>query len=323
MQSSKKISVFIKVIIVCLAFWFLYQKVFLNDSYLEVKTQFLSILSEGNYFDIIIVFSLMLVNWSIDAIKWQFLVSKMEKVSFWLAIKAVFLGITVSLFTPNRVGEFGGRVFCLQKADRVKAVLVTIFGNITQLVITIIFGFLSFVYFSSEYTYLIFTKSDYGFYILIVLSAIIITLLIYLLYNISQISSLFSKFKFLKKYNSYTTILSLFSTKDISKVLFLSILRYGVYSFQFYLLIKFVNIDINLLHSLTMSALTFLSMSIIPTIALTELGVRGSVAIYFFGYISSNTIGILTASFALWIINLVVPAILGVLFVYQLKFFRK
>ena len=71
-----------------------------------------------------------------------------------------------------------------------------------------------------------------------------------------------------------------------------------------------------------MSALTFLSMSIIPTIALTELGVRGSVAIYF-GYISSNTIGILTASFALWIINLVVPAILGVLFVYQLKFFRK
>ena len=323
MQSSKKISVFIKVIIVCLAFWFLYQKVFLNDSYLEVKTQFLSILSEGNYFDIIIVFSLMLVNWSIDAIKWQFLVSKMEKVSFWLAIKAVFLGITVSLFTPNRVGEFGGRVFCLQKADRVKAVLVTIFGNVTQLVITIIFGFLSFVYFSSEYTYLIFTKSDYGFYILIVLSAIIITLLIYLLYNISQISSLFSKFKFLKKYNSYTTILSLFSTKDISKVLFLSILRYGVYSFQFYLLIKFVNIDINLLHSLTMSALTFLSMSIIPTIALTELGVRGSVAIYFFGYISSNTIGILTASFALWIINLVVPAILGVLFVYQLKFFRK
>ena len=81
MQSSKKISLFIKVTIVCLAFWFLYQKVFLNDSYLEVKTQFLSILSEGNYIEIIIVFFLMFVNWSIDATKWQFLVSKMEKVS--------------------------------------------------------------------------------------------------------------------------------------------------------------------------------------------------------------------------------------------------
>ena len=323
MQSSKKISAFIKLGIVCLALWFLYQKVFSNESYSEVKTQFLSILSDGSYIELVLVFFLMFINWSIDAIKWQFLVSKLEKVSFWLALKAVFLGITVSIFTPNRIGEFGGRVFCLQQADRLKAVLVTIFGNITQLVTTIIFGVLAFLFFSSLYTHLLFTKSDYGIYILLVLSVVVFTVLIYLLYNVSQLSSLFSRWKFLDKYKSYAPVFSLFSSKDISKVLFLSMLRYGVYSFQFYLLIKFANIEINLLQSLTMSALTFLSMSIIPTIALTELGVRGSVAIYFFGFLSSNAIGIMTASFALWIINLVVPAIIGVFFVYQLKFFRK
>ena len=323
MQSSKKISAFIKLGIVCLALWFLYQKVFSNESYSEVKTQFLSILSDGSYIELVLVFFLMFINWSIDAIKWQFLVSKLEKVSFWLALKAVFLGITVSIFTPNRIGEFGGRVFCLQQADRLKAVLVTIFGNITQLVTTIIFGVLAFLFFSSLYTHLLFTKSDYGIYILLVLSVVVFAVLIYLLYNVSQLSSLFSRWKFLDKYKSYAPVFSLFSSKDISKVLFLSMLRYGVYSFQFYLLIKFANIEINLLQSLTMSALTFLSMSIIPTIALTELGVRGSVAIYFFGFLSSNAIGIMTASFALWIINLVVPAIIGVFFVYQLKFFRK
>ena len=264
----------------------------------------------------------MFVNWSIDAIKWQFLVSKLEKVSFWLALKAVFLGITVSIFTPNRIGEFGGRVFCLQQADRLKAVLVTIFGNITQLVITIIFGVLAFLFFSSQYNYLLFTKSDYGIYILLVLSLVVLLFLMYLLYNVSQLSSLFSRWKFLEKYKSYAPVFSLFSAKDISKVLFLSILRYAVYSFQFYLLIKFVNIEIYFLQSMTMSALTFLSMSLIPTIALTELGVRGSVAIYFFGFISSNALAIMTASFALWVINLVLPAIIGVFFVYQLKFFR-
>ena len=323
MQSSKKISAFIKLCVVCLALWFLYQKVFSNESYSEVKTQFLSILSDGSYIELVLVFFLMFINWSIDAIKWQFLVSKLEKVSFWLALKAVFLGITVSIFTPNRIGEFGGRVFCLQQADRLKAVLVTIFGNITQLVTTIIFGVLAFLFFSSLYTHLLFTKSDYGIYILLVLSVVVFTVLIYLLYNVSQLSSLFSRWKFLDKYKSYAPVFSLFSSKDISKVLFLSILRYIVYSFQFYLLIKFANIEINLMQSLTMSALTFLSMSIIPTIALTELGVRGSVAIYFFGFLSSNAIGIMTASFALWIINLVVPAVIGVFFVYQLKFFRK
>jgi hypothetical protein len=34
-------------------------------------------------------------------------------------------------------------------------------------------------------------------------------------------------------------------------------------------------------------------------------------------------IGIMTAAFTLWIINLVIPALIGTLFVYQLKFFRK
>ena len=323
MQSSKKISVILKLTIVCLAFWFLYQKVFSNESFVEIKAQFLSILNEGSSLELLVVFILMFINWSIDAIKWQFLVSKLEKVSFWLALKAVFLGITVSIFTPNRVGEFGGRVFCLQQADRIKAVLVTIFGNITQLISTIIFGVLAFLYFSWQYTFLIFTKSDYGIYFLSLISFVVVLVLMYLLFNVSKLSGLFSKWKFLEKYKDYAPVFSLFSSNDILKVLFLSIMRYGVYSFQFYLLIRFVNIDITLLQSLTMSALSFLSMSIIPTIALTEIGVRGSVAIYFFGFLSENAVGIMTASFALWIINLVVPAILGVFFVYQLKFFRK
>ena len=111
MQSSKKISAFIKLSIVCLALWFLYQKVFSNESYSEVKTQFLSILSEGCYIELVLVFFLMFVNWSIDAIKWQFLVSKLKSF-FLVGFKAVFLGITVSIFTPNRVGEFGGFFVC-------------------------------------------------------------------------------------------------------------------------------------------------------------------------------------------------------------------
>ena len=85
----------------------------------------------------------MFLNWLLDAVKWKFLIKKEEEVSLWLSIKAVFLGITVSIFTPNRVGEFGGRVFCLEKANRIKAVLITILGNMGQLLATTIFGTLA------------------------------------------------------------------------------------------------------------------------------------------------------------------------------------
>ena len=65
-----------------------------------------------------------------------------------------------------------------------------------------------------------------------------------------------------------------------------------------------------------------LIISIIPTIAITEISVRGSVAVSLFGLISFNTIGILSAALALWIINLVLPALIGTFFVFSLKFFR-
>ena len=149
MQSSKKIGLIIKLSIVALSFWFLYQKIFANESIEQTKHQFLNLIQKESYVDLFFVFALMIVNWSIDAVKWRFLISKIEKVSFWLSLKAVF-GITVSMFTPNRIGEFGG-VSCLSQVDRIKAVHI-IFGNVNQLITTLIFGLLALVLFASEYS---------------------------------------------------------------------------------------------------------------------------------------------------------------------------
>lgn len=322
MQSSKKIGAIIKLIIVGLAVWFLYQKVFVNENVQDARIQFLSLLEKDSYLDLILVFLLMFVNWSFDAIKWQYLISKIENVSFWLALKAVFLGITVSMFTPNRVGEFGGRIFCLKKADRIKAVLITIFGNINQLVATITFGLIALVGFSFQFSLPFLNDFLNQSLLLAILAACIVVSLFILLLNVSQFSTFFMRWKPFKKYEDYSRTFEVFSSKEILVVQCLSIFRYFIYSFQFYLLIRFVNIDISLIESLTMSSLTFFSMSVIPTIALTEIGVRGSVAVFFFGYLSENVVGIMTAAFSLWLINLVIPAIIGVFFVYQLKFFR-
>ncbi|MGC6490532.1 MAG: lysylphosphatidylglycerol synthase domain-containing protein [Flavobacteriales bacterium] len=323
MQISKKFTVLIKLIIVALAFWFIYKKVFANDNYLEFKVQFLNFSDQKNYFNLILVCGLMILNWSIDAIKWQFLIHRLEKVSFWLSLKAVFLGITVSIFTPNRVGEFGGRVFCLKYANRLKAVLVTIFGNFTQLITTVLFGLLALSTFCLMYDSPDLSLVSNYKVLIVLLCLFSAILLVYIVFNITLLSPFLSKWNRLKKYQDYWQVFSTFSKQEILKVLMLSVSRYLVYSFQFFLLIRFVDIDISLLQSFTMSALTFLSLSIIPTIALTEIGVRGSVSLYFFGFLTTNTSGVLTATFALWIINLVIPALVGSFFVYQLKFFRK
>ncbi len=312
-----------KIVIVVLALWFLYKKVFANENLSEMYQWFLSTFRKQASWPLVLVLLLMFVNWLLDAMKWKYLIKKEEEVTLWLSIKAVFLGITVSIFTPNRVGEFGGRVFCLEKADRIKAVLITILGNVAQLLATIIFGTLALVHYIHSYSGFLDGEADYWFFILVFIAAIVVCTLIALYLNTHWLSSFFMKFKFLRKYQQYSNVFSYYSIKELLYIIFLSSARYAVFSLQFYILLLFFQVEVNLLESLTMSSLVFLTISIIPTIALTEIGLRGSIAIYFFGLVSANHIGILTATFGLWFTNLVLPALLGTVLVYNLKFFKK
>jgi hypothetical protein len=75
----------------------------------------------------------------------------------------------------------------------------------------------------------------------------------------------------------------------------------------------------------------YYALAAIPTIALTELGVRGSVVIFLFElyfsksglYTEAIGLAVFTASSALWLINIILPALVGTIFVYRLKFFRQ
>ena len=320
MQSSKNISLIIKLSIVILAFYFLYKKVFANENLIEMYNWFLNTLRNQSFYPLAIVFLLMFLNWILDAIKWKYIIKKIEIVSLWLSIKAVFLGITVSIFTPNRIGEFGGRIFCLKSADRIKGVIITILGNVAQLLVTIIFGSIAFLFYIKRFdSFFIFHEK---YYLLLIIIFIFLSSLIFLFINTSFLIQLLNKFSFLRKYKDYINVFSFFSKKELLNVILLSMLRYMVFSLQYFILLLFFEVDINFFDSLIMSSLVFFTISIIPTIAITEIGVRGSLAIYFFGLISSNNIGILTATFSLWIVNLVLPALIGIIFVYNLKFFR-
>ena len=69
----------------------------------------------------------------------------------------------------------------------------------------------------------------------------------------------------------------------------------------------------------------YLAQTMIPSIAVAELGIRGNVALFFLNDVVINEelkIGIVSATFTLWLINLIVPAIFGAIFILRLKFFK-
>ena len=324
MLSKKTISILLKIGIVAFALYFLFEQF---NSRQSTSFRSLDILDKinSNYITIIVVIFMMFMNWFLEALKWKFLINKIEEISLMTSIRAVFSGITVSTFTPNRIGEYAGRVFCLEKGDRIKAVLITIIGSMSQLFNTIFFGFIGFIFLpnfiveASQF----FIGYKYLYLLFIVIIILLNILLLVLFLNTKYLSILFYKINWLKKYHEYIAVFSLYSKLDLLKILLISFFRYFIFTLQFYILLKLFDVEVTYLNAIVLIMCMLFIVSLIPTIAITEIGVRGSVAIFLFGLISTNTTGIITATFLLWIINLLIPALLGTFFIFTLKFFRK
>ena len=275
----------------------------------------------------------MILNWGVESWKWKYLIKKIEKISIVKSYQAVLTGISVSSFTPNRVGDYFGRVFILEKANHWEGVLITIIGSISQFITTIIAGSIGLLIFilefidTSEYFY------GYFYYGLIAI-VVIVNFFIFLFYfNISILSTFLKNFTKTRweKFREHLNVFSLFSKPELLKVLLISILRYCIFTFQFYLLLRLFSVPIPLFYAAVTVSVIFFVITAIPTIALAELGIRGSISIYFIGLFFEKysviteqiNIGVFSASSALWLINIIIPAIAGTIFVFKLKFFRK
>jgi len=330
----KTYNILIRLTIIILTIYFIYDQLFYRKDLQSILDFYPKVSGTQSFIlNIALVFLLLPVNQFLEIVKWKYLIDKLEKVSYWNATKAVLTGISVSMFMPNRVGDYLGRVFVLKKADRLQAVLVTIIGSIAQLLSTILFGLVAVLFFFPVY----FDMSDqlsiwvYSGLIFITVVMGITMVLAYL--NFEVFSDIIKRIsgRGYRRIKKYAKVFSWYHPNDLIKVLGISLTRYLVFSLQFFLLLKAFQVTISYPHSMMLIGLIYLLMTVIPTIALTELGVRGSVSLYIFAlylqpmgdWSPEVSLGVASATSALWLVNLALPAFVGILFISSLRFFRK
>ena len=312
----------IKILIVLAGCWVLYVKIIKNQDLTEmwesVKTSFSS---TRNVLLMALAFILMPLNMALETRKWQKSIQPVERVPFWKAYTAIFTGITAGMMFPNRTGDFLGRIFILEKGNRLKAAMLTFVGNIAQMLVTVSLGCIAWVFF---------TSSKYYWYVLIL--SLIIIILGYLIYfNIhilKHLQHLIPK-RWRPRAEKYMEIFGSYSKKDLAVILLIALGKYIVYSFQFVLLIWAFDVPLNYLEAMVPIMLTYLLMTVIPFITITEIAVRGSVCIYVFeawltrlGVSAAFSMMVFSASTMLWLYNLAIPAIIGLFFIRKLKFIR-
>lgn len=320
--SKRDIGLALKVLIALLAVGFIIRELRLRDASTDLLDDLFFLLERPRFEELAILLVAMLTNWALEAYKWRVLISTIETISLWRAIKAVFSGVTIAFFTPNRVGEYGGRVFHLDKADRIDAVLLTVVGSYAQLTVTIVAGLVALTFYlpTFEGTGPL-SGSQYGFIALGIFALCGFLILLFL--NTRLLTVILNKLRLPRTIMRHVKIFEAHSPQSLARVLAASAGRYIIFTAQFFLLLRIFSVDVGYPDAMMMIAMTYFVMTGIPTIAITEVVTRGSVAVYFLSQLSANVTGIVSASSLLWLVNLVIPALFGVITIFSLRFFRK
>jgi len=305
--------------------WFsyaIYQQV-KNQAHLQEALHNLTLSVTGTQsWKIYMALLLVPVNWGLEARKWQVLIKPVETIRFFSAFKAVLSGLAFSMNTPNRIGEYGGRVLYIHEGHRWKAFSLTVIGSFSQLIITLLMGLggLLFLLFNPQTA-----DGIAGYYIWIRVffwGTILVTVLLLLLYfRLGRLLKWVEKLPKANTFIQHITVIEDLPVTILLRTISLSFLRYIIFVFQYILLLQLFNVEVAVWHSFWLISVLYLILAITPTIALAEAGIRGQVSLLLFSLVSANKFGIVGAATAIWFINLVIPALAGSLLFVSLKIF--
>lgn len=313
----KFLSICIKIAIIGLAFSYIFRKLSDNQSIADFR-MLLTELSAGKVWLVLsAVILLMFLNWFLESLKWKYLVQKIENIAIWKAVESVFCGLTWAVFTPNRIGEFGGRVLFLSPRKRIMGVVAMSVGSLGQMAVTNVIGSLALFWFVFNFMNLNpFLLFGIGFLIVIFCGFF---LLFY--FNIHWIDGLLSGINFMQRYKRFFIIFARYNKSELFRIMIYCISRYLVYTTQYYLIIHLLVPDIRAFDMIMILFVFYFIQSALPSIDLLDIGVRAGTASYFFAFVTDQELAIMASIASIWLINLIIPAILGSVFVLKLKFF--
>lgn len=224
-----------------------------------------------------------------------------KNLSFFEVLKQSLAAHTASLFTPNRIGEYGAKAIYFMKPQRKRVLLLNLIGNMAQMSTSLLFGVIGFSLFVYKY------DIDISVIKLFRLITIVVIIIAFLFFVLTQNKSEIKGFSIQRIKASILEIPVKIHFKNSA----FSVIRYLIFSFQFYFLLNLFAIDVYYLNAMIVITTMYLLSSIIPTIFVFDVVVKGSIDLYLFNFTGVNELTILCVITLMSILNFVTPSVFG------------
>lgn len=256
-----------------------------------------------------LMLALTVLNWGLEAAKWRRLMGRLQWMGLGRSFAATLAGTSIGLVTPNRTGEVVGRVLFLAPEHRWQGSFATLLGSIAQFATTVVIGVVAMGLWwgrSSVST----GMAPWGGAVLALLGTAVAVVTLVLYFQPHLLLRLILMFPFLGRLRRAARVLQGYARAELAAVLGLSMARYAIFCFQ-YLLFLSVFAGMGWVVGLWAVPVIYLVVTLVPTMMLTELGVRGSVAVAVLAPWGGEPAMVLLSSFGVWAVNLALPALAG------------
>ena len=295
----------IKVVIMVGAYGYLAYMLITFDHYGELRDRFCGMSgTQATLF--IAVLLLMPVNWGLEALKWRTLVRQLQPFTLAQAYRSVLMGLASGFFTPNRILDPVGRVLMLEDENKAKGVLYSLVQTLAQSFASCVFLAVALMLLPSANI----LPADVPLSTLNWVAGVFITV-ITLLYFTMPLWAPKVRYKRSEKIDNVLRAMAEITYPVLIKVSLTSIVRYAVYSLQYFLMLRFMAVDITSFQALILIPINYFLISVTPSVSFSELGIRGAFAMLLLGAVTTNTVGAAMAAVTVWAVNYIIPVITG------------
>jgi hypothetical protein len=305
----------VKLFIGVASFWIIYIRLIQIP---QLKEQCVYWFSQPHMYPMLLLSLLLMpVNWGIESYKWKSITRQVEAVSYVTALKSVFSGICVGNLAPGRAMEFLAKIVFFKPENRPTITILHFINGMFQMLITTIAGIISITYKLN-----LINQSATIVYIVIAGGLAMIAFFCWAILNVAFIQK---KLRFMKWFRNMDDAGHIQLSKTlILKLVSFSIIRYAVFTTQFYLIYSVLSPGASGVHIFTSVAGYFMFTSLIPMVSFIEPAIRGAIAIFVFNGAGDNPVNVILASTFVWMINVVVPSLIGYIIIFREKIeFRK
>jgi uncharacterized membrane protein YbhN (UPF0104 family) len=261
---------------------------------------------------------LLPLNLWLESHRWHRLVLRVAPdVSAGEAFRAVLSGYPIGLLTPGRVGDYAGRALALRGrgTDGWTLAALTFAERMATLACCLVVGLVAVAVLLATQTEIANPAWGTLFVCALVATAGFVALLL----QPRRARAVLAAVLPFEKVRRLLGTLDPLKKSDAQRLLALSLVRYGVFSTQFVLLVRAFDAAAPLGWTAVSVALVFFAKSAVPSFTLADLGIREGFAVYFMALYGIAEAAAFNGALALFALNILTPALVGLPLALRLR----